>query len=214
MQLMNTLPLPLLWAAATVSCFPTDGGALHLQQPAPISVSNITWTGEIHENGPNMTFTGSSLKAIEEQIKEFSPGFSPGVVLSSSENVTFPGVERVFLKTVGDEVAQGTVWESEVLAGIEAIRGYTGYCRQLPTLQGQPLSCSKPFCQYGRELYNAILFCNHNTWDAVQRCSVFADHAQRIYDRCYDPTGDEKLFKGQSYDGDGFSVIVGSVDHC
>ncbi|KAI8950973.1 hypothetical protein F4801DRAFT_578904 [Xylaria longipes] len=38
--------------------------------------SSITWTGRIDEDGGLMSFTGSDLQHIEEQIRELKPNFS------------------------------------------------------------------------------------------------------------------------------------------
>ncbi|KAI1494719.1 hypothetical protein F5X96DRAFT_616213 [Biscogniauxia mediterranea] len=200
MQTIKSIIVPLFWVITTIISFP---GVLSMGNdlPNPYQLSKITWIGSLVENGPNVSFTGHSLEDINAQVKAAFPGH----ILPSAPKSSMPtNVTKSSARIVCDQVRYSEANYETILSGIEYLRGLSGYCQLGPTEPGAPLKCSRVSCSYN----SGIFFCNQNNYDTIQPCHWFGDYAQNVLDECLDPDTYPNI-KGQDYDSDGWSVIVG-----
>ncbi|KAI0593721.1 hypothetical protein F4775DRAFT_607433 [Biscogniauxia sp. FL1348] len=195
--------VPLFWVITTVVSLPS---VLSLDNDLPnqYQLSNITWIGSLVENGPNVSFTGRSLEDINTQIEAALPGHIWPLAAKSS---TPTNVTKSTARIVCDQVRYGEANYEAIITGTKYLSGITGYCQLGPTEPGAPLTCGRVSCSDN----SGIFFCNQNNYDTIQPCHWFADYAQNVLDECLDPDTYPNI-KGQDYDSDGWSVIVGGQE--
>ncbi|KAI1506124.1 hypothetical protein F5X99DRAFT_426151 [Biscogniauxia marginata] len=205
MQVINSIILALLFAVHTVVSLPSvlsPGNDL----PEQYQLSNITWTGSLIKNGPNISFTGRSLEDIDTQIKATFPGHVWPSTPKPKANAS-TGINKSTQRVVCDMVRYSEADYEAIIAGVKYLSGKTGYCEMSGTEPGAPLSCGRVSCSYN----SGIFFCNQNNYPTSQPCNWFADYAQSVLDTCLDEDTYPNI-KGQDYDSDGWSVIVGGQE--
>ncbi|KAI1202351.1 hypothetical protein F5X97DRAFT_287439 [Nemania serpens] len=207
MLLVNILVIALFWVTRhPVSCL-LSAPRPHYGLLEKQALANLTWTGRLTEDGPNVSFTGRSIADISSQIKDVAPGFVWPEPLVQSRN-TRPLVKKSEHRMLCDEVVSAYANYEDVLDQTAQLQAMPGFCRVPPTLDGKPLSCNRLTCTGG----SAIFLCNHsNNHDSISTCARVGQYAKEIIEWCYDGTSTD--VKGQVYDGDYWSVMV-HADKC
>ncbi|KAH8167122.1 hypothetical protein CIB48_g1107 [Xylaria polymorpha] len=165
--------------------------------------SSITWTGRIDEDGGPVSFMGSGLQHIEEQIREIKPSFS-------WSRETEPGSRDSLEEDEGDILCE-MAWNPQfasvfhIRQGITYLRKIHGNCTNGPG----PGNCGRVSCSYG----SGIWFCNDNPYPMSVPCSTFGDRAWDIIEKCYAfgnfPTDS---VHGQAFDTARWNIIVAGTD--
>ncbi|KAI1119641.1 hypothetical protein F5Y14DRAFT_396031 [Nemania sp. NC0429] len=212
MLFLDILVIALFWVTHPVSCLPSPTGPSYdpLEGKA---LANLTWTGRLTEDGPNVSLTGRSIADISWQIKHVAPGFvwpEPLAQLRDTQPLPLAKKKRSEHRMLCDEVAGAYANYEDVLDQTAQLQAMPGFCRVAPTPEGEgkPLSCNRLTCAGG----SAIFLCNHsNNHDSISTCARVGQYAKEIVEWCYDGTSAD--VKGQVYDGDYWSVMV-HADKC
>ncbi|KAI1819855.1 hypothetical protein F4861DRAFT_543510 [Xylaria intraflava] len=163
----------------------------------------LTWTGHIENNGEPMSFTGSSLRHIEAQIREIKPGFSWSRAAEPADHGSLVRDESDVLCDMSWNPPFASVFH--ILQGIEYLRKIHGNCTNGPG----PANCARVSCSYS----SGIWFCNDNPQPISVPCRTFGDRAFDIVEKCYAfgnfPTDS---VHGQAFDTDGWNVFVAGTD--
>ncbi|KAI2465351.1 hypothetical protein F4781DRAFT_409590 [Annulohypoxylon bovei var. microspora] len=185
------------WATTIARTFQTSGGL-----PSGYVISNLTWTGNITDNGPQKSFTGSSFWDIEAQIRDVNPGFSwpdPG-------NDDLASLMKSEASLTCDP---NNIWWADafrIKEGIEYLSGRTGKCH----IGAGPRVCTRISCSYK----SAIWWCNDNSEPVEENCMLWSHYAQHILDSCQTNDASVKV-RGQQFSTSNWNVMVGfDDDHC
>ncbi|XDG05562.1 hypothetical protein ABKA04_005177 [Annulohypoxylon sp. FPYF3050] len=186
-----------------LSCAATLAGAMRpsIGLPEGYRLTNLTWTGNITEDGPEMKFTGVDLRDIDAQILKANPNF------------TWP-------KTNSTDVADGEAWLTcdpnniwyaqafRIEEGIQYLkdRHGTGKC----TMDAGPRVCTRISCSYK----SAIHWCNDNSVPIEENCMLWNHYAQNILDACRSNDAANRV-RGQKFSAANWNILVGfDDDHC
>lgn len=164
--------------------------------PNGYTLGNVTWTGNITANEPEVSFTGPSFQDIEAQIREANPNFAwPD---HNTTDLSFP--DKV-VDHVSCDIPQ--FWYAEKYwadKGIDYLKGKTGQCH----IDAGPKVCSRISCSYD----SAIFWCNDNDTPLSIDCSLWSQYAQDIIDTCLADDSSEQV-RGQQFSSNNWNIIVG-----
>ncbi|KAI0108819.1 hypothetical protein F4776DRAFT_675034 [Hypoxylon sp. NC0597] len=182
--------------------------ALPLQDPRGLpsgySRSNLTWIGNITENGPEMSFNGSSFKDIEAQILQVNPEFSWNDHQDTANSTTLSTRALDHLSCDPNNIWWAQAFR--IQEGIDYLRGKTGTCY----MEAGPRVCARISCSYK----SAIWWCNDNDYPIQEDCSVWSDYAQDILDNCQTNDASSRV-RGQEFSIKDWNIMVGfDDDHC
>ncbi|KAI1139440.1 hypothetical protein F5Y05DRAFT_412540 [Hypoxylon sp. FL0543] len=171
--------------------------------PSGYSLSNLTWTGTITKDGPDMSFNGSSFQDIEAQILKVDQDFT-----WDSENITSP---NTLMTSVKHHLScdPNNIWWAQVFRiqqGVDYLKGIKGTCSMGPG----PRVCTRISCSYK----SAIWWCNDNDYSIREDCSVWSDYAQDILNSCQTHDASSRV-RGQEFSTDNWNIMIGfDDDHC
>ncbi|KAI0887058.1 uncharacterized protein GGS22DRAFT_199365 [Annulohypoxylon maeteangense] len=192
-----------IFAAATLA-IPIGRGSIRSSAglPSGYSLSNLTWTGNITEDGPEMSFTGFSFRDIDAQILDVNPDFTwPDV------NGTDPAVtsrSEAWLTCDPNNIWYAQAFRIE--EGIDYLSKKTGQCH----MDAGPRVCTRISCSYK----SAIWWCNDNTDPIEENCLLWSHYAQEILDSCRSNDASNRV-RGQKFSSADWNIMIGfDDDHC
>ncbi|OTA52106.1 hypothetical protein K449DRAFT_427368 [Hypoxylon sp. EC38] len=172
--------------------------------PSGYSRSNLTWTGNITNNGPEMSFNGSSFQDIEVQILQANPEFSWNDHQDTNDSITLSTRAKHHLSCDPNNIWWAQAFR--IQEGIDYLRGKTGTC----SMVAGPRVCTRISCSYK----SAIWWCNDNDYPIQEDCSVWSDYAQDILDNCQTNDASSRV-RGQEFSTNDWNIMVGfDDDHC
>ncbi|KAI1180657.1 hypothetical protein F4777DRAFT_573887 [Nemania sp. FL0916] len=197
------LMLTLLWALCPITVLAAqEGGGLNTPITAPEGLvpANITWIGNLTENGPNVTLTGRSLDEILVQLNAAAPDLA---LPEPAVEHTYSRIEqRSEYRLICDELDFPVANYNDALSAIVQLTNMPGFCIAEPMAAGQPPKCNRFACS-GR---SAIFICNYNEdHQAIATCARLGKYAEKIANFCYDT---KQSTKGELFDGDNWSVMI------
>ncbi|KAK4195720.1 hypothetical protein QBC40DRAFT_315603 [Triangularia verruculosa] len=204
-MMLTSLVSGMLLAAVSVHAIPASFDGM--------TISDITWTGQVVENGPMVNFSGPSLYAIEQSIAAVYPGFTwasaPRSIdqdaatadLHSSDDSTdipTPSLLKCWEGGAGDADSV------HINEGVNYLQSVPGWCNNGPG----PNNCGQISCSYN----SAIMWCNHNPYPYKTLCQDFAKYARAVMTGCHYTTRESAHYnvwtRGTQNDELGFSVIA------
>ncbi|KAI0838558.1 hypothetical protein F5Y06DRAFT_287264 [Hypoxylon sp. FL0890] len=200
---VSSIFVTALSGVATMAQILPQASSRHQGLPSGYSVSNLTWTGSVTKNGPDMSFNGSSFQDIEAQILKVNPNFSWDD--ENTANVT------ILTTSVKDHLTcdPNNIWWAQVFRiqqGIDYLKGKKGACSMGPG----PRVCTRISCSYK----SAIWWCNDNDHSIKEDCSLWSDYAQDIVNSCQTHDASSRV-RGQEFSTNNWNVMVGfDDDHC
>ncbi|KAI4861336.1 hypothetical protein F4820DRAFT_452028 [Hypoxylon rubiginosum] len=184
----------LSMAAAAIVSPPTNA---FNQLPNGYTLGNITWKGNVTNDGPEVSFTGPSFRDIEAQIFQMNPSFT-----WPEQNTT--GLSDFPEKSLGHLTCDlaNFYWAKKfrIDDGINYLKGKTGRCY----IEAGPKVCSRISCSF----HSAIFWCNDNDTPLWIDCGLWSQYAQNIVDACTIDDPSQEV-KGQQFDTDNWNIIVG-----
>ncbi|KAI1395053.1 hypothetical protein F4819DRAFT_506214 [Hypoxylon fuscum] len=166
--------------------------------PGDYTLGNLTWEGNVTDNGPLMSFSGPSFHDIESQILQANPGFTwPDQGTTNS-----PALKKVDHMTCDPN----NIWWAQIFRieeGIDYLKGKTGRCYIGPG----PRFCSRLSCSY----HSAIYWCNDQDQAVWIDCDRWTSYAQMIVDQCSVEDSSQTV-RGQVFDTDNWNIMVGYGD--
>ncbi|KAI1261267.1 hypothetical protein F5Y18DRAFT_431350 [Xylariaceae sp. FL1019] len=211
MRLFALLAINLLrLTVATPFSSSPDALTSHDTLSAITWTSPITWTLPIVEGGANYTFTGTIEEVVDQVNHERAKlGIEP--IDDSFDETETPDYSAAHKRTYIDSDCKqglgGPASDQRIRSGINYLKKLKTTCRNGPG----PLNCGRISCSWN----SAIYWCNDKATDSqVYDCSMFAEYAQHVRDKCgYKQGKNHHLVWGQARDTDDFRVVVGS-DSC
>ncbi|KAI1772961.1 hypothetical protein F4818DRAFT_443846 [Hypoxylon cercidicola] len=171
-------------------------GNMYNGMPDGYTLGNVTWTGNITANGPEISFTGHSFQDIEAQIRQANPNFD-----WPDHNVADLSLPNKAVDRLSCDLPQ--FWYADkfhVDDGIEYLRGKTGRCH----IDAGPQFCSRISCSYD----SAIFWCNDRDSRLSIDCNLWAQYAQDVRDACTTDDPSEHV-KGQEFSTYDWNIIIG-----
>ncbi|KAI0379511.1 hypothetical protein F5Y04DRAFT_282932 [Hypomontagnella monticulosa] len=188
--------------AAVGSALPVDA-PVTVGLPEGYKAVNLTWSGNVTADGPEVFFTAPSFRDIDAQIHMAYPGFIwPSI---DATNSTFNSTSEVMKEKDWMTCDPNGIWWARSLRisqGIDYLRGKTGRCH----MQAGPRVCSRISCSY----QSAIWWCNDNDHDITIDCAQWSDYAQDILNGCQD----NGQVKGQEFARESWNILVGLDTDC
>ncbi|XXH04754.1 hypothetical protein Hte_011176 [Hypoxylon texense] len=190
----------LSWMAATAAALGPIANT-YTRIPNGYSLVNVTWSGNLTANGPEVSFTGASFQDVEAQIRRANPNFAwPD---GDATDVSLPpssSSDKAVARLSCDVPEFWYATKYRVDEGIQYLRGKTGRCH----IDAGPGVCSRISCSYD----SAIFFCNDNDAPLDVDCSEWSEYAQDIVDACTDDDTARHV-RGQQFNKRNWNVIVG-----
>ncbi|KAI0379516.1 hypothetical protein F5Y04DRAFT_259889 [Hypomontagnella monticulosa] len=188
-------------AVAIAAALPADVPAPNSGLPEGYKLVDVTWSGNITADGPEMSFTGSSFHDIDSQILKANPDFVwPDVGTNSTSEV----MKRGDLGDTGDLLfcrPNGVQFASSyrIKEGIDYLRGKSGKCH----MQAGPRVCTRISCSYK----SGIFWCNDNKHDITIDCADWSSYSQDILDKCQ--TNDNQIAGQEFSTSDKWNILIG-----
>ncbi|KAI0379489.1 hypothetical protein F5Y04DRAFT_282910 [Hypomontagnella monticulosa] len=170
--------------------------------PEGYTLAPMTWKGNITVDGPEVSFTGTSFQEIEYQILQANPDFKwPEVTGNGTTDASDVNKAKAWTTCTPN----GVWWAQQfrIEEGIEYLRGKTGRCHMV----AGPRVCTRISCSYK----SGIWWCNDQPNDLWIDCSLWADYASDILDKCQSHD-DSVRVRGQQFATDDWNMIVGFTD--
>lgn len=175
--------------------------------PRDYPTGPLTWRGNVTENGPIVTRTGTGFEDIERQI-------STNVTEFKFDNTWFARSwnesSRIEARSVDPKpqcrstADHGRTYSSHIADGSVYVATKTGDCH----VAGK--TCTRISCSFNSGIY----FCNDNPGDVWVPCTELAHYASLIIAACtqYDFGAHGTYVNGQAFNAAGWNVFVGATN--
>ncbi|KAI1207894.1 uncharacterized protein F4807DRAFT_433673 [Annulohypoxylon truncatum] len=202
MKTSSILASALFWAATFAGAIGRGPFRTSAGLPSGYSLSNLTWTGNITANGPEMSFTGPSFQDIDAQILKANPDF----MWPDSNSVDPATLEKSEAHLTCDP---NNIWYAQAFRieeGIDYLSSRTGKCH----MDAGPRVCTRISCSYK----SAIWWCNDNSEPIEENCLLWSHYAENILDVCRSGDAADRV-RGQKFSSANWNILVGfDDDHC